>query len=298
MLEFICSMTARRQQARFCALALLFLLTACTVITPRSAWEDRLTGNNAVLLGEVHDNAEQHWQRLQVLQRALAAGWRPVIAMEQFDRERQPEIERARREQPRNAQHVIDLAGATSTGGARGWNWAYYRPYIELALDYDLPLIAANVSSADSGKIVRSGFAAVFSDAEMKALQLDRAIPPQLQAAHEQEIDAGHCHALPAAIWPGMARAQFARDAFMAKVLRENTTRGIVLLAGNGHVRGDLGVPQWLSTAERARLFAVGYLEIGDTRTLDGAFDVIVRTAAAPRADPCAGLTARQLHKQ
>lgn len=145
---------------------------------------------------------------------------------------------------------------------------------------------------------MRGGFTAVFSDAEIKALQLDRAITPPLQAAHEQEIDAGHCHALPAAMWPGMARAQFARDAFMAKILRENASRGIVLLAGNGHVRSDLGVPQWLGAAERARLFSAGYLEIGDTRTPDRAFDVIVRTAAAPRADPCAGLNARQLHRQ
>lgn len=289
---------ARRLSAQFCALALLLLLTACIGITPRSAWEDRLTGSNAVLLGEVHDNAEQHRQRLQVLQRALAAGWRPVIAMEQFDRERQPDIERARREQPRNAQHLIDLAGKSSAGGTRGWNWDYYRPYVELALDYGLPLIAANVSSADSSKIVRGGFATVFSDAEIKALQLDRTIPPPLQAAHEREIDAGHCHALPAAMWPGMARAQFARDAFMAKVLRENTTRGIVLLAGNGHVRADLGVPQWLTGGERARLFTVGYLEIDDTRMLDGAFDVIVRTAAAQRADPCIGLTAHPARKQ
>lgn len=289
---------ARRLPAQFCALALLLLLTACAAITPRSAWEDRLTGNTAALLGEVHDNAEQHRQRLQVLERALAAGWRPAIAMEQFDRERQADIERARREQPRNAQHLIDLAGKTSAGGTRGWNWTYYRPYVELALEYNLPLIAANVSGADAGKIVRGGFTAVFSEAEIKALQLDRNIPPPLQAAHEQEIDAGHCHALPAAMWPGMALAQFARDAFMAKILRDHPTRGIVLLAGNGHVRADLGVPQWLTGAERARLFNVGYLEIGDTRTLERAFDVIVRTAAAPRADPCSGLAARKLRGQ
>ena len=113
----------------------------------------------------------------------------------------------------------------------------------------------------------------------------------------EEEIDAGHCHALPAAMWPGMARAQFARDAYMAKILRERVERGIVLLAGNGHVRADLGVPQWLTATERARLFAVGYLESEDTRTLDGAFDVIVRTATAPRADPCRAFAAGPLRK-
>jgi len=46
----------------------------------------------------VHDNAALHRDRLDVLRRAVAhAGWRPAIAMEQFDIDRQPDIERARR---------------------------------------------------------------------------------------------------------------------------------------------------------------------------------------------------------
>ena len=91
-----------------------------------------------------------------------------------------------------------------------------------------------------------------------------------------------------------MARAQLARDAFMAKLLRENAGRGIVLLAGNGHVRADLGVAQWLNASERKRVFAVGFLEHDDTRALDTAFDVIVRTPAAQRPDPCMELNKRR----
>ena len=49
-------------------------------------WEDRLRGDAIVLLGEVHDNPVQHGLRLEVLRRAFEAGWRPAIAMEQFDR--------------------------------------------------------------------------------------------------------------------------------------------------------------------------------------------------------------------
>src|SRR6185436_11919123 len=106
-------------------------------------------------------------------------------------------------------------------------------PYVSLALDHDLPLIAANLSNADAAKVARGGYAAVFDATRIAALRLDQPIAPDWQAAQEREIDAGHCHMLPQRVWPLMARAQFARDAVMASVLREHAPRGAVLLAGN-----------------------------------------------------------------
>jgi uncharacterized iron-regulated protein len=271
-------------------LALLFV--ACTTTVPAEGWENRLHGDTVVMLGEVHDNARQHRLRLEVLRRAFAAGWRPAIAMEQFDREHQSDIEQARRERPTDAQHVIDLAAAPGSRTGGGWNWEFYRPFVALALQYDVPLIAANLSNADTIKIVRGGYATVFDDASVATLGLDRSVATDWEAAQEGEIDAGHCHALPPAMWPGMTRAQFARDAVMADVLRRPPQGGVVLLAGNGHVRRDIGVPRWLGL-ERDRLFTVAYLEAGDDSTPLAAFDAVVRTAAAERADPCADFKRR-----
>jgi len=267
--------------------ALAALLGACATGAPPADWDPRLRGDAVVLLGEVHDNAQQHQLRLATLQRAFASGWRPAIAMEQFDRDRQAGIDRARRERPGDAQHVID-AGAPSASRPGGWNWAFYRPFIELALRHDVPLIAANLSNADTAKIVREGYAAVFSATEIAALGLDLPVSPDMQAAQEREIDLGHCRALPPSVWPRMARAQSARDAVMADVLRRGAAGGgIVLLAGNGHVRRDIGVPRWLGTVQ-SRVFAVGYLETTDDSTPVVAFDAVVRTAPAERPDPCA----------
>ncbi|HSW05077.1 ChaN family lipoprotein [Aquabacterium sp.] len=255
-----------------------------------------MTGDAIVLLGEVHDNAAQHQLRLDLLKKAFAAGWRPAIAMEQFDIERQADIERARRERPREAQHVIDLAtapaGAARSGG--GWNWAFYRPYVALALDYDVPLLAANLSNADTRRIVREGLAARFDAGRLTALGLDRAIASDWQQAQEREIDRGHCGALPSTLWPRMAQAQFARDAVMAELLRQHARQGIVLLAGNGHVRRDVGVPRWLRS-ETSRLFVVGLLERDDVHTPADAFDATLRTEPAERPDPCAQFKPRAI---
>ena len=179
-------------------------LTSCAAITPGHDWENRLRGDAIVLLGEIHDNAEHHRQRLEIVRRAFSAGWRPAIAMEQFDRERQTDIDRARRERPHDAQHVINLAGL-SASARNNWHWDSYRPFVELALEYGVPLIAANLSNADISKVVRSGLPAVFDAESMQALGFSVPISPALQAAQERGIDIGHCSALPPHILPSMA---------------------------------------------------------------------------------------------
>jgi uncharacterized iron-regulated protein len=282
----------RSRALRLAVACIAAALVACAAPAPLQPWESRLAGNAIVLLGEVHDNAGQHRLRLDLLRRAFAGGWRAAIAMEQFDVGRQADIDRARRERPRDAQHVIDQAATPAVRAGEGWNWAFYRPYVALALEYDVPLLAANLSNADTRRIVRDGLAAAFEPERLAALGLDRPIASDWQQAQEREIDRGHCGALPAALWPRMAQAQIARDAVMADLLRRQGQRGIVLLAGNGHVRRDLGVPRWLG-AEASRLYTVGLLERDDTHTPVSAFDITLRTEVAERADPCAGFKPR-----
>jgi uncharacterized iron-regulated protein len=267
-------------------------LAACaTRVSPPIAQEARLRGDTVALLGEVHDNADAYRVRLAMLQRAVAAGWHPALAMEQFDIERQPDIERARREAPRDAQHLIDLASPSRSG----WDWALLRPLVQLALDHDLPLYAANLSAADTGKVVRGGYASVFAPPRLASLGLARPVAPDWQAAQEREIDAGHCGMLPAAMWPAMARGQFARDAVMAAVLHEHGRDGIVLIAGNGHARRDIGVPRWLPAADQPRVLAVGFLESDASSMGEHAFDAVVQVPPARRDDPCVPLATRKM---
>jgi uncharacterized iron-regulated protein len=256
-------------------------------------WEDRLRGDAIVLLGEVHDNPVQHGLRLGVLRRAFEAGWRPAIAMEQFDRERQADIEQARMERPLDADYLIAKAATEHGKSISGWNWEYYRPYVALALQYRVPLLAANLSRSDAQKLVELGYSAVFDDSMEHRLGLDRQ-RPALQSVQENEIDVGHCHTLPRELLPAMARAQLARDAVMAGVLREHGAQGVVLLAGDGHARRDMGVPMWFDPTMLARVFAVGFLERGDPAPPASAFDAVVITDAASRPDPCATLRHRE----
>ncbi|SOY41255.1 ChaN family lipoprotein [Cupriavidus taiwanensis] len=268
---------------RLCAAAMLAaaaaLLTAgCAAPRPAPATVSAaFAGKPYVLLGEVHDNAAGQQQRLDALTRAVAQGWRPAIAMEQFDRERQADIDRARRERPRDADYLIAQAG----GGA--WQWPLYRPVVALALRYDLPLVAANLSRADAGKIVRGGLDRLFSADERQRLGLTGALPPDLVAAQTAVLDRGHCGNFPKAMLPGMLAAQAARDAVMAQALRPYAARGAVLIAGNGHVRRDIGVPRWLA-GDAGMVVSVGYVE---SAPADGEFDLAVVVPAVERKDLC-----------
>lgn len=273
------------------AASLLLALTACAGAPTVPPWEARLTGNAIVLLGEVHDNPIQHRERLASLRRAVERGWRPTIAMEQFDIDRQADIDRARAARPRDAQHLIEAAAPARSG----WQWDFYRPVVELALQHELPLVAANLPAAQTRRIVREGLASVFEPARLSALKLDAPIAAHSQAAQEREIADGHCGALPARLLPAMASAQFARDAVMAELLVKHAGPGVVLFAGNGHVRRDIGVPRWLAAPLAARTLAIGYLEDGGTAMPPAAFDAVVTTPAAKRDDPCASFRAARI---
>lgn len=279
------SMPGPRRHALRATLATLatIALPACSTPAPQAdAWADALRGDTLALLGEVHDNAEHHRLRERALRRALLAGWRPALVMEQFDLEQQDAIERARRERPRDARHLIGAAGA-----ARGWAWDDYAPLVALALEFDLPLWAGNVSRATASRVIRDGYEAALGAERVAAWSLQRAPDAEWQAAQEREIDIGHCGALPKTMWAPMTRAQFARDAALASLLQRHGVRGAVLLAGNGHVRRDIGVPRWLEPAALARVRAVGFVEAGSPEPAAGQYDHVVRTARADRPDPC-----------
>ncbi len=245
------------------------------------AWQARLRGDTVALLGEVHDNPEHHRLRAVALRRACEAGWRPVLVMEQFDLDRQADIDRSRRLRPHDVANLV----ASAAPARSGWEWLFYAPLLEIALEFDLVLRAANLPRAEAGRIVREGTRGVLGERRMADLGLD-GIDAALHSAQEREIAAGHCGALPPALLPRMADAQLARDAAMAQVVREAGAGGVVLTAGNGHVRRDIGVPRWLGAALSARALSVGFLETGHEAPSE-AYDFIVYAPPAVREDPC-----------
>lgn len=252
------------------AAGLLATLTACAHAPPAALRFER----PVVLLGEVHDNAAQHALRLQAFEAWLATGARPALVMEQFDRQRQGLIDELRQRTP-----PPDAEALVAAAGGPGWDWRFYRPFVALALQHELPIVAANVSRDEARRVMREG---------LQASGFDGDVPAPLLAELAADIEDSHCGMLDTATARRMALAQVARDQAMAAAVERHAGRGAVLLAGNGHVRTDAGVPRWLSPATRARSEAIGLLEDGAEGR--GEYDRVLRTARQPREDPCAAM--------
>jgi uncharacterized iron-regulated protein len=250
------------------------LLTACAARPPVDSAPSLTLQQPIVLLGEVHDNVAQHALRLAAFRDRLATGARPALLMEQFDRERQPDIDRLRAQTP--APDADALIAAASPGKS-GWNWAHYRPFVALAMQHDLPIVAANVSRADTRSIISDGLQAQGFNAD---------VPADIRSATTTTLLDSHCGLLDENTAGRMALAQVARDQFMARLVQTHAERGVVLLAGNGHVRADVGVPRWLSPAVRARSESIGLLETGSGDD-PKAYDRAVFTPPQARPDPC-----------
>jgi uncharacterized iron-regulated protein len=278
--------------------AAALMAAAANAAAPRADFDEQalareLARRPVVLLGEVHDNIAQHAVRAAAMRRLLAGGARPAIAFEQFDREQQAAIDRARSETPPAgrtlAEHVIEQGRPARSS----WDWALYRPFVELALEHDLPIVAANLSRAEAMRVAFEGFGAVFDEATRQRHALD-ALPPALLAAHERAVDDGHCNRMPVESLPALARAQIARDVMLAEAIRPHFGRGVVLLTGNGHARTDIGIPYFVGETERAKVLAIGLLESDTAANWAQRFDVAFGTPVQPREDPCATLPARR----
>nr|WP_315261458.1 ChaN family lipoprotein [uncultured Duganella sp.] len=231
-----------------------------------------------LLLGEVHDNAQGHKLRYELLRQRVEAGWRPAIVMEQFDRENQDLLDKAQKN-CLDAQCVIQVAG-----GAR-WEWQLYYPVIQLALTYHLPLVAGNLSRADASRVVRDGVKSSFDPQSVKDYRLEQPLPEAVRSAQQREVEVGHCNMLPEMMIGGMVNAQVARDIWMAKIVRDQQPKDVVLIAGNGHVRKDIGVGYWLQqVAPALSVRSVGFAESGDN---GGRYDSLQVLAPQQRDDPC-----------
>lgn len=252
--------------------------------------ERGLMRSRYVLLGEVHDNAEQHRLHRDLIAALIRDGRRPAVAMEQFDREHQPALDRAQKGSAPTPE-LLKTAGAVNT---QGWNWSYYEPIVRLALDNRLPIVAVNLSRADAFRVSTEGATRVLGAAAVDALHLQKPLPDAARRRLEQAIEEGHCGEAPQNILPGMVAAQRARDAVMAQILQAHGPA--VLIAGNGHVRRDFGVPHYLAQypgGDDVRVAAFIEVDTSKPQPSDyvtaGApeYDYVVFTTRAERLDPC-----------
>lgn len=250
--------------------------------------EARIAAASVALLGETHDNGAHHEMQRTVMEKALAAGRHPALAMEQFDVEWQAAIDAAR-QVPAASSTAIVHAGH---GGA-GWKWRMYEPLLDLALAQGLAIVALNIARAQTREIVRAGLDTL-GLGEVERLALDRTWNAQRQALQRQAIVEGHCGE-DSPLIDHLVEVQRARDAVMADRILVARAGGVIAIMGRGHARRDVGVPLYLAArAPELEVLSVGLVEAesgmdAPERYVDAAqFDLLWFTRRQDRDDPCA----------
>lgn len=251
-----------------------------------------------VLLGEKHDNPDHHRLQAWMIRTLVAQGRRSAVALEMLDADQADALQRHLAEHPRDAAGLGKAVGWRD----RGWpDWDIYRPLAAAALKAGLPLRTADVARPTQRKVAREGLNAL-PDEQVRRLGLDRPLAAALRANLRQELIESHCNMLPEKAIAPMAKVQRLRDAFMADSLidaRESADQA-VLIAGNGHIRADRGVPWYLrARLERPAVLTVAILEVRageqDWRSYlpkrragtMRAFDYVWFTPRVDNEDPC-----------
>lgn len=234
-----------------------------------------IRASDYALLGEQHDN-ELHHRRRATLLMLLPPG--AAVVAEQ--------LPRGGGRIPFERDVETSLVGAGFD--AKGWRWPLHEGLFTAIARSGTPLYGGNLPREQMRRIVREGEAAVPED--LRGWLGDAPLGAAAQDALDADLAEGHCGQLPAAMLPGMRRAQRARDAAMAASLRASGGRPALLIAGNGHVRLDYGVPTLLRARQPgARIVSVGFVDDGKLPAA-ALYTHAWITAAPAREDPCAAL--------
>jgi len=235
-----------------------------------------------ILLGEVHDEPLHHLRRAELI-KALSAQ-SPVVVAEQLETGKQ-------------VQYTAHLAEDLAQAGfdAKVWDWDVYAPMFFTLATAQIPLVGGNLPLETVRTIAKQG-----------EIALPSALAEKIQAAPLSEagkailvadLEAGHCGHLPRALLPNFILAQRARDASMLNSMQQAKRTPMILLAGNGHVRKDYGIPTLLTSGQPTAV-SVGFLQL-DTLSSEAIqayqtqYDYVWLTGAVEAEDACAAFKSK-----
>lgn len=279
----------------------------------RRALTAHLADGGLLLLGEIHDSGVQHALRGYLID-AIAAEMAqqdkpaPALVFEHirtdqaaaFGEQVKPTSREAARQAARDLLARLDWENS-------GWPPAtLFLPIFEAAIAHRLPILPGHPTRAEVRDVARRGLSAL-PEGTVKQLGLDTPLPEPFANTLLDELEESHCGLMPRTAFTNMALAQRYRDAHLAARLAAaaNQHGAAILLAGNGHVRTDRGVPWDLARlVPERKVLAVAFIEVEDgkndaagyvPRDPSGrpAYDYVILTPRTERADPCEAMRAQ-----
>lgn len=231
-----------------------------------------------LLLGELHDNVFHHRERGSFI-KLLA---QPVMTI-------------VSEHLPANSKvafsgstlSALELAGFEK----KSWDWPLHEPLFDHIRAVGHILIGGNLAKGVSKDLAKNGRSIL--TLEMRDAIARATLDAKSGKALEQDLIDGHCGQLPEKYLGPMQLIQRATDSAFALTMLNN--KPAILVAGNGHVRKDYGVPQVINAiAPEIKVISIGFHERAEQekeliKSFNGIYDFVWFTEAASRTDPCAG---------
>lgn len=256
-----------------------------------------VVGGGAVLFGEVHDNPLHHELRSRLGLSAYASS-----VLEQVSADKAAALDAFQAETQLNYKEgALEKFKTAVDWQKSGWQTYNYDPLLTAALKAQKPIFAGDAARDTIKNIAKEGDSALAPDERVR-LKLDVPMGEKADAAMLDELFEGHCSAMPRDTLAPMALAQRYRDAVLADAALSAIGKhgSTIVLAGNGHVRKDRGVPWYIKQRDPAKkTLSVLLVEVEDGKTEAEAYvpkdpegkpaaDYIIFTPRVPHEDHCA----------
>lgn len=249
-------------------------LAACGTLPAAKADLQGLLPTPLLLVGELHDAPEHQALQRDTVRQLAERGELAALVLEMVDAGRStrgvpPDAREAR------VREALDWSADRNAGA---WPWSVYGPAVMAAVRAGVPVLGGNLPRAQMRP-------------SMGETALDATLPPAALQRQREAIREGHCDLLPETQIAPMTRIQLARDRSMAQTALAALQPGrtVLLIAGNGHVQRDLGVPRHLPPTQAHRVVMALARDVSSATATDPAqADRVWITPPRPPKDHCA----------
>ncbi len=240
-----------------------------------------------ILLGEIHDNLLHHRARADLISKIQSKGFAIV------------------------SEHLFSGGEITYSGklledletigfNKKAWSWPVHEVLYKKFEEFNLPVFGGNLSEKDINNIYAGRG---FSQSDKLTPMVKRSVlDSQSKEKLLNDLVVGHCGVVEEDLLSFMFKIQRYRDASMAYIASK--VAPAIVIAGNGHVRRDYGVPQILKKMNpSSNVISITFLEIDKlSQTTDNLIkklfkdadtDYIWLTEAVSRVDQCEKLRGR-----
>ncbi|WP_316861444.1 ChaN family lipoprotein [uncultured Cohaesibacter sp.] len=269
--------------------------------------ETALESAEMILLGEKHDNPRHHLLQAKMLDGIGQWSNRAHVIFEMLEPGQSKVLDEV------NAGRAKPLAGENGAAGSaaemldarlaalgealeweeRGWpDWAIYQPIFRQALSHSMVLGAGN---PDRKTLMDVGRGSQLSDGLLDDLRWDQTYSEAQREDLVDELVEAHCGMIGRDAVSPMVSMQRFKDAHMARAMRraQRESDVVILIAGNGHVRKDRGVPIFLDRPEKQLRIAFVEVVRGEENARaypafgPALYDYIWFTPRVDEEDPC-----------